>query len=166
MEELRNISVGLVLPELAELSLAAAIGLAVDRHEGATGNAVTRVIDTDRGPAEVPMMVKVCAYRVVQEALSNAYWHGDGATPKLAATVAKGMLRLEITNGIVGEASSDEGAAANIGIKGMRLRLAALRGRLHFHAGAEGAALLAEIPIDGGEAVQSRSSVGTGLSAS
>ncbi len=37
LEELRNISSGLVLPELVDLTLAAALHLAIDRHEALTG---------------------------------------------------------------------------------------------------------------------------------
>src|SRR5690606_2447778 len=45
LEELRAISSGLVLPELAEMTLAEAINAAITRHKDLTGTAVTASID-------------------------------------------------------------------------------------------------------------------------
>src|SRR5690606_11971659 len=79
MEELRNISTGLVLPELAPLSPEQSIELAITRHEEGTGTTVRRKIGSL--PANTSMAIKICAYRVVQEALNNAFRHGGNAEP-------------------------------------------------------------------------------------
>jgi signal transduction histidine kinase len=129
-EEIRNISSGLVLPELEKLSLSEVIELAISRHEGATGTTVRCKIGTGDAPAA--MAAKICAYRVIQEALHNAFWHGDGAEPAVVATVAGQACRIAVSNGTGGPQAS-KGAPPrehHLGIKSMRFRVQSLGGTL------------------------------------
>jgi signal transduction histidine kinase len=136
MEELRNISAGLVLPELSDLSLGEAVALAVTRHEAATGELVRR--NLDNLAIDAPMTIKICAYRVVQEALNNAFWHGDKSAPTVAGRLDGGALRLRVTNKASAAKPAHErtegnaGDAASLGLKSMRFRVEALGGRLSF----------------------------------
>jgi signal transduction histidine kinase len=154
MEELRNISSGLVLPELADLTLEETISLAIVRHESSTGRHVHRTVGPLSG--EAPMMVKICTYRIIQEALNNAYWHGDTSAPGVTADAEDGRLRLEIVNGTALRAldkDADRDDAASLGLRSMRFRVEALRGHLHVGLGSSArAAIGAEIPLDGGVA--------------
>lgn len=131
MGELRNISSGLILPELADLALGDAIELAISRHEGATGTLVGRSLAGL--PDEVPMVTKICAYRVVQEALNNAYWHGAASAPSVAASYEIGTLRLAVSNAARRrEVSSESMGTRSLGLKGMRFRIESLGGALRF----------------------------------
>ena len=145
MEELRNISAGLVLPELASLSLAETIRLAVARHERSFGTSVTTAIDPL--PEKVSMAIRTCAYRVAQEGLNNGFRHGSKGSQRVEATAADGRLELSISNQNRHSAASALSASADrIGLIGMRLRVEALGGNMSVELG-EMTFLRVSIPI-------------------
>jgi signal transduction histidine kinase len=74
LTELRNISTGLVLPELGGLTPNEIIRLAVQNHEEATGTKVSRQIGDL--PTNLTRAVTLCLYRIAQEGLNNAFHHG------------------------------------------------------------------------------------------
>lgn len=144
MEELRGISAGLVLPELAKVGLADTILLAVSRHESLTGTSVRRLVDVSEA---APISAKVCAYRVVQEALNNAHRHGGGHHQVVKATSADGWLDLEVTNKLTpGEVPVVASSADQIGLRAMRFRVEALGGTLAVEFGSV-ARVSARIPL-------------------
>lgn len=152
MEELRSISSGLVLPELADLEIGEAITLAITRHEAATGKTVQRRLEPIDAPA--PMTVKIGAYRIVQEALNNAYWHGDSSSPAVTARVADDALVIEVSNRApaatreLGEAKDE-----SIGLRSMRFRAEALGGSLLFEIAPDGLATIrTTLPLSGSTA--------------
>ncbi|MEO6395309.1 MAG: hypothetical protein ABIO40_05315 [Devosia sp.] len=127
MEELRNISSGLVLPELAELSIASAIGLAASRHERMTGTrARLRIRGLDH---HAPMAVKICAYRVVQESLNNNFQHG-GLHPTVIAFEADDRVDLSISAISPVAPPLASSPRERLGLVGMRLRVEALGGSI------------------------------------
>ena len=147
ISELRNISTGLVLPELAEMDLAGAISSAVSRHQELTGSKVALALSGVNFDTSDAM--KVCAYRVVQEALNNAYRHGEHHGQKVAARLEDDALVLEIENRA---RASDAGAANDgrlpLGLKGMRFRVEALGGVLVADFGeADTSRVIATIPL-------------------
>jgi signal transduction histidine kinase len=145
MEELRNISAGLVLPELSSLSLVEALTLAVARHERSFGTTVTTSIGAL--PEPVSMALRTCAYRVVQEGLNNGYRHGSKGSQRLEANAADGWLELNISNQNRHSAASALSASADrIGLIGMRLRVEALGGHMSVELG-EMTFLRVSIPI-------------------
>lgn len=128
LEELRNISSGLVLPELAPLSLTEALQLAISRHEELTGTSVRRRIGPL--PETAQLVVKVCAYRVIQEALTNAFRHGAGDGEEVTAELVEGdRLRLRITNPRR-ENDAPRRSGTGLGLRGMRFRVESLGGTL------------------------------------
>jgi signal transduction histidine kinase len=131
MDDLRNISSGLVLPELGDLDLQETVALAISRHEELTGTVVLFSADDLRQTADVA--AKICAYRVVQEALSNAFRHGGGIDQCVSAIVRDHVLFLEISNaaGPSDEASTD----GRLGLRGMRFRVDSLGGSLKLDIG-------------------------------
>ncbi|HVX82618.1 MAG TPA: hypothetical protein VHB23_14700 [Devosiaceae bacterium] len=131
MAELRNISAGLVLPELSTLSLADTIALAIRRHEQATGTTVETCLAPL--PTDCAADLKVCLYRTVQEGLANARRHGQPGTARLSAAAAGGWVEIEISNDC-GEETANAVAAPRprLGLDGMRARLDAIGGRLEF----------------------------------
>jgi len=90
--------------------------------------------------AQVPSGVALCAYRIVQESLSNASQHAPGAAVAVSVDVAAGTVVLEVANGPVRAigpaggaraASRDgDGRGPGHGLAGMRERVALLGGSL------------------------------------
>lgn len=124
--ELRNLSAGLVLPEIRDLSPLATIEAAVSYHERNTGTKVCRQFGDL--PAEMPEAIRICAFRVIQEALMNAYKHADGAGQRVEASFDDGHLSLLIQDGGHGGPALIVGPG--LGLRGMRTRVNALRGSL------------------------------------
>ncbi|MET7329624.1 histidine kinase [Nonomuraea sp. NPDC005650] len=73
----------------------------------------------------VPAVVSREAYRILQEALTNAIKHGHGPV-RLAAAVRGDDLRLEVTN----PGQGNGGGPGGRGVTGMRERVRLLRGEL------------------------------------
>ena len=125
MDELRNISTGLVLPELADLTLQDTIRLAASRHERMTGVSVE--IDVE-APALTPSMaVKICTYRVIQESLNNGFRHG-GSDPTITMRTADSVVEVSITSDLPSFPTQRQTSGERLGLIGMRLRVEALGG--------------------------------------
>ncbi|WBB62432.1 histidine kinase [Streptomyces sp. WMMC500] len=78
---------------------------------------------------ELPQGVELSAYRIVQEALSNALRHAPGAPAEVELSYVLGGLALRIVNGPpTGERTPSPGAGQ--GVAGMRERVAMLGGRM------------------------------------
>jgi signal transduction histidine kinase len=124
--------------------LAALDGL-VQRHR-ASGLRVTTTISGDRRP--LPAGVDRGAYRILQEALTNAARHGDGSA---AVELAFGPGLLEVT--VANPISADETARATgggHGVVGMRERAALLGGSLDVGARNGSFELHARLPFADG----------------
>jgi signal transduction histidine kinase len=99
----------------------AALDRLVERHRAAGLDVTARVIgDTKR----LPPGVDQAAYRVLQEALTNAARHGTGTAHVVVAV--RDTLDLTITNPFAPNATNGEGH----GLVGMRERIALLGGAL------------------------------------
>jgi signal transduction histidine kinase len=80
---------------------------------------------------DIPPAVGVCAYRIVQEALSNATRHAPGASVSVQIHRDRDALRLTITNGPGrSPAPEREDQGPGHGLAGMRERAALLGGAL------------------------------------
>lgn len=151
MEELRSISSGLVLPELEPLSLAETIELAISRHEDATGTPVARQLGAL--PEQASMAVKICAYRIIQEALNNAFRHTGAPYNMVSAAATDGRLSVAISNPAKpGSKGGEPGPASDgLGLRGMRFRVESLGGVLSTDIGGSPVSRVsAEIPIIAG----------------
>jgi signal transduction histidine kinase len=151
MTEIRTVSAGLSLPELEHLSLAEVVNLAVNRHENLTGTSV--VTDIGTLPSSVSHPVKICAYRIVQEGLSNAVKHAGGVGQHVAAHSNAEEIELVVSDqgpGMSAHAAEGlKGATAShgLGLKGMRNRIRAFAGRLDVQSSREGGTrITAHIP--------------------
>jgi signal transduction histidine kinase len=130
LTEIRAVSAGMVLPELAQLTISEALQKVVRNHEQRTGNPV----DLQIGPLpeELSLPSKICAYRFVQEALNNAYRHGDGARPRVETHGEKEMLRITVADCGPGFDSTalDTTGTERLGLRGLRERIESVGG--HF----------------------------------
>jgi signal transduction histidine kinase len=96
---------------------------------------------------ELPAAVDLTAYRITQEALTNAVKHAPGGRAAVDVTFFGGVLEVEIRNDMVHPAHPAEGAGT--GLLNMRERADAVGGTLT--AGPAGADWLvhAELPVGG-----------------
>lgn len=99
-------------------------------------------------PADLPAGVALAAYRIVQEALTNALRHGSGAVELHVASVDDG-LRIRVAN-TIGADGSGRTPGGGRGLAGMRERVRLLGGSLT--AGANGGrwTLDATLPLSAG----------------
>ncbi len=96
LEDIRNISLGLVLPELDDISLYETIMLAVRRHTDLTGNRVAIGGKLDFDPSRGHL--NICVYRFIQEALMNAHRHAPGNVQQLRYGVRRNRLVIAIAD--------------------------------------------------------------------
>jgi signal transduction histidine kinase len=104
----------------------AALDTLVKRHRDA-GLEVDVIVKGTRRP--LGPAVDQAAYRILQESLTNALRHGEGAT-KVALAYADDALEIGVTNA----ARSDRPATARHGIVGMRERALLLGGDVSFQS--------------------------------
>jgi signal transduction histidine kinase len=145
IDELRDISSGLVLPELAELSAIDAVQLAVRRHEETTGELVD--FEATAGVGAASEAARICAYRVTQEGLRNGYRHGGDGRQGVRLEGADGYLDLVVTNPPPVRGKRTASQPERLGLRGLRFRVEALGGNLTIEFGETATALRARIPL-------------------
>ena len=97
----------------------------------------------------IPPGVGMCAYRIAQEALSNAGRHAPGTAVTVTVSQDNGHLSLQVTNGppLPGQLPAP-GNQPGHGLAGMRERVALLGGTLAAGPGADGGfAVSATLPL-------------------
>ena len=128
------------LPQLADL---------VDEVREASGSAARLIVS---GPVtRLDPGVELAAYRIVQEALTNARRHAPGAAVDVELRYADDLLRLRVRDNGPGsaehQAADAPGPSAGHGLLGMRERAAAAGGSLHIGAARGGGFCVeAELP--------------------
>lgn len=85
---------------------------------------------TEGDPVELPSGVDLSAYRIVQEALTNALKHAGPARAWVVLRYREGSLELEIANDGRDEAAQKDGGQHGHGLVGMRERVAVYGGEL------------------------------------
>jgi signal transduction histidine kinase len=110
--------------------------------ESAQGGGVTVTISVTGSPRSLPEGVDLSAYRIVQEALSNAMRHAPGSAVQVRLYYGEAVLVIEVrNNGCIAatgeqQARAGPGNGSGHGIIGMRERAAMLGG--HLEAGPAG----------------------------
>jgi signal transduction histidine kinase len=138
MREVRDISRGLALPDLDGMGLAQVVERAVEGHRRLTGSAVA----FGNGASDAVSLdhsLNICAYRFVQEGLTNAFRHGGGrgqAVVLRRASEGPGSgIEIAVSDRGPGfPAESEAGADAargggGLGLAGLRERIESLGGR-------------------------------------
>ena len=143
-EELRNISYVLHPPALDEMGLEGALRWYVDAFVKRTGLEVDLVL-----PRRLPVLrepARLTAFRLVQEALTNAHRHSGSARVNVTVAHGDSELTLEV---------ADEGHGIppdhtrGLGLLSMRERVTQLGGRLEIKSGDTGTSVKAILPING-----------------
>ena len=146
MGELRTISAGLRLPEIAPISLTETIHRAVRDFEQKTQSNVTLTLGDL--PEQAPLPVKITLYRVLKEALANSFRHAEGQDLAAHAYIANEELILEISDRGKGFSPQDEAHDNRLGLVGMRERVELLGGQFEVHSvPGSGTTIRASLPL-------------------
>lgn len=149
--EIRALSAGLGVPQLSALTLPETLARAVRVHEARSGTAVT--LDLDGTPERASLPVKITLYRLVQEALVNAYRHAGGVGQRVALCYHAGQLHIEVADD--GPGFRDGGPAEwdkHLGLIGMRERVESLGGNFRVEsAPGQGTRVIADLTVSGEE---------------
>jgi signal transduction histidine kinase len=144
LKEIRDLSAGLSLPELDNLTTRESILRAVATHERRTTTVVAAQIE------ELPQAsfaLRICAFRCVQEALNNSYRHAGGVGQRVTARVDGQFLELSVRDsgpGFAVESVRDDG----LGLLGLRHRVEAVGGRFAISSSqGEGTEVAVHLPI-------------------
>jgi signal transduction histidine kinase len=125
--DIRNISAGLILPELEDASPAEVLRLAARNHERRTGTRVR--CEVDSLPLKLSPLLKSCLYRFTQAALNNAYQHAGGTGQSVSGTHRNGVVEIAVSDagpGFLPEARNTNGT--RLGLISMRDRVVSLGG--------------------------------------
>jgi signal transduction histidine kinase len=115
------------LPDLEPLTLREILERVVRDHKRRTESNVTMCLEGL--PEHVSLAVKITAYRVIQEALANAFRHGGGINQRVQLQSGHGWLVLEIADDGHGFAlPSSTSTSEHLGLIGMRERVESLGG--------------------------------------
>jgi signal transduction histidine kinase len=139
--------------------------------ESARNGGVTVTADISGTPRPISPGVNLSAYRIVQEALSNAMRHAPGSAVQVRLYYGEAALVIEVRNdsGTPGPRAARErpdgaGRGGGHGLIGMRERVAMLGG--HFKAGPTGKGeflVTAALPLSSGAGPEGGRTVTTGL---
>jgi len=107
--------------------------------EAARQAGVSVALSSPPASDQVPAGIGVCAYRIVQESLSNASRHAPGAAVTVSVNHDPGAVLLRVANG-PGQSPDDSWptTGAGQGLAGMRERVALLGGSLSAGRSADG----------------------------
>jgi signal transduction histidine kinase len=130
LKEVRATSSGLLLPHLGALSVDQTLEHVVRNHQRRTGLAA-EIVQRDL-PVQAPLATKIALYRIIQEALNNAWRHADGAAPTVTVSGSDGRLLIEVADRGPGfDPFLAEGSETHLGLVSMRERAESLGGKFH-----------------------------------
>ncbi|MBI2236912.1 MAG: PAS domain S-box protein, partial [Actinobacteria bacterium] len=148
-DNLRRLMAGLRPPLLEERGLAPAIRETLDKF-GRDNDVETNFVS--RSLVEVPGDLETLAYRIVQEALSNAGKHARAKKIYLTVEAVAGQLRIEVADDGVGfEAAKSREFLRDgrVGLASMRERVELANGTFMVHTTpGRGTTVLATLPLD------------------
>lgn len=146
LTEIRNISAGVSLPEVDRLTASAVLQLAINNHERRTSTEVEARFG--ELPVNLSSSVKTCAFRFVQEGLSNAFRHAGGKGQRVVACYFEDTLRMEVSDEGQGfDPANKTGGNETLGLKGLRHRVEALGGTFKIRSAfGQGTSIIATVP--------------------
>lgn len=125
----RDLALGLRPSMLDDLGLAPALewlGRDVTRRCG-----LPVAVSVDARVNDLPDAHRTCAYRVVQEALTNVVRHARATRAEVVVTRDGGRVLIEVRDDGIGMPGGADGDRAGLGLRGMEERVKELAGSLH-----------------------------------
>ena len=147
LQEVRSSSAGLMLPQIGELSVDEVIEHAAQSHRRRTRSAVE--VSTSGLPMDVSLPTKIAIYRIIQEALQNAWRHAYGKEQRVSAAVRTGAVVIEVSDGGPGfDVGTIGDSEHHLGLVGMRERVESLGGEFRIESEpARGTRVIASLPL-------------------
>jgi signal transduction histidine kinase len=151
LQEVRAIAAGLGLPQLNPLNLADVLARVVRVHEQRTKTKVELCLSNL--PEQAPLPVKITMYRLIQEALNNAYRHAAGQGQQVLVVGEGSQLRVEISDRGPGFNGTPSGEWDKyLGLVGMRERVESLGGLFQIQSQpGQGTKIMAHLSLQGVE---------------
>ncbi len=132
LHDIRAIARGLSLPEIERRPVADLVASAVSAHRGRTASDVV-LVSTVAADVILPAAINICAYRFVQEGLTNAFKHAGGLGQEVRLSLDKDGLRLAVLDRGPGLPDRTEKTHAtgedSMGLSGLRDRVESLGGQ-------------------------------------
>lgn len=129
LTDIRNISSGMSLPQLEELTLAETIQLASSTHERRTKTKVA--IELENLSCPTSLVIRTCTYRCIQEGLNNAFHHAGGKGQSVQAHCDGTTVTVSVHDRGPGFITTNTHPHANaLGLAGLRHRVELLGGIL------------------------------------
>src|SRR5918993_1919882 len=147
LKDVRATSSGLLLPHLGGLTVSQTLEHVVRGHQRRTGLAA-KIVQHDL-PEQAPLATKIALYRIVQEALNNAWRHAEGAVPTVTVTGSGDRLIVEVADRGPGfNPAVAQGSETHLGLVSMRERAESLGGQFHIDsAPGRGTRAIATLPL-------------------
>ena len=151
MEEIRIISGGLALPHIKTTGLAEVLSAAVKAHEHRTKSKVRLSVSANSAPIDPAL--KICAFRFVQEGLTNASRHAENKGVSVAQTYENGHLSIEVAD--KGPGFEPDGVAQErLGLACLRQRVESLGGTIAIASSPAGTRLKMSIEVRNNEVTE------------
>jgi signal transduction histidine kinase len=153
LDSIRDVLTTFHAPEFAKLELAELVEELSVQHETLTGEPVT--IEIDEGLPQVPLVIKIALFRILQEALSNIRRHAGSPEATVRLSKQDASLCVEIEDRgkgfspppLVGPQATEK--PIHIGLRGMRERAVTVNGALTVESKPGiGTCVRVEIPLD------------------
>lgn len=126
LKEMRGIAAGLSLPQLNDLNLTETVHHVVRAHERRTGTRVE--LNLQPMPETVALPLRITIYRLIQEALNNAYHHAGGAGQRVQVSSETDQIVVMISDSGEGFDPNQTASKGRLGLSGMRERVESLGG--------------------------------------
>jgi two-component system, NarL family, sensor kinase len=138
--DIRRLVDGLRPPVLDQLGLASALRNRADEHNltASLHHSLTWSVDADE-LGRLPAAVEVAAFRIVEEAVTNAIRHSRGRTCRVVLRRTQDALRVEVLDDGVGPDGTQRGG---VGVASMRERAEELGGGVAVRPGPAGGTLV------------------------
>ena len=152
LSELRSIAAGLRLPALDQLPVAEVAARAVQDFQRKAGTPVT--LESRDGLVDAPLSVKITLYRLIQEALTNAYRHGGGVGVAARLWPEGRAVWVEVRDSGPGfDSQGPRPGNHHLGLVSLRERIELLGGSFAIESQpGQGTVVRASLPLDTGVA--------------
>lgn len=144
IRDIRIICRGLILPHIETLSVSEAARRAVEHYQSRTDASVDSAIEPLND--EIPVAVKICVYRFIQEGLNNGWRHAEGNGQRVELKLLGNEITVIVQD--AGQGFKAENASfLGLGLSGLRERVESLGGKFEINSSFAGTTLTMSLNI-------------------
>ncbi len=148
IKEMRAIASDLRLPDLEALNLSETVARVIRDHQRRTQSKVQ--VQLENLPEQVVLPVKITIFRLIQEALNNAFRHGCKDSQRVELIRMRDTLKLKVSDNGSGFTWNENLVdGGHLGLLGMRERVESLGGRFEVVSSpGQGTTIIALVPLN------------------